>query len=59
MRETNQLDEAELITDLETQIDELENEADRDWNSGVIGGALGALILVFVLFVLFRLRSLL
>lgn len=59
VRETNQLDEAELIADLEAQIDELENESDQDWNSGVIGGALAALILVFVLYLLFRLRSLL
>ncbi|MBN1563822.1 MAG: hypothetical protein JXA10_08280 [Anaerolineae bacterium] len=59
VRETNQLDETDLIQDLENQIDELENESDKDWNSGVIGGALGALILVFVLFLLIRLRSLL
>ncbi len=59
VREMNQFDEAEHIQSLEDQIEALENESDEDWNSGVVGGALGALILVFVLFLLIRLRSLL
>jgi formate-dependent nitrite reductase cytochrome c552 subunit len=59
VREVNQFDDIDKIQELENQIDELENDSDKDWNSGVIGGALGALILVFVLFLLVRLRSLL
>jgi predicted CXXCH cytochrome family protein len=59
VREVNQFDDVDKIQELENQIDDLENDSDKDWNSGVIGGALGALILVFVLFLLVRLRSLL
>jgi hypothetical protein len=47
------------IIELEQEIEDLEDTAEQDRNSGIIGGALGALILIAALFLLVRFRKML
>jgi predicted CXXCH cytochrome family protein len=59
VRELNNPEDLGKIQELEGEITDLKDEADANWNSGIVGGALGALIVVFVLYLMIRLRSLL
>ena len=56
-REPEQAADPDQVQELKDRIQNLEEKVDENWNSGVVGGALGALILVFVLFLMMRLRS--
>lgn len=47
------------IAALETEIDDLQEEVDSSRNTGLVGGALGTLIVLLVAFILFRVRALL
>ncbi|MCD4686166.1 MAG: hypothetical protein K8S97_09540 [Anaerolineae bacterium] len=61
VREVNQLDEtdAEHMAELEAEVERLEEIANEDQTSNVLGGALGTLIVVVILFLVVRLRKLL
>jgi formate-dependent nitrite reductase cytochrome c552 subunit len=49
---------ADQVQALEQQVSDLKEESNQDRNSAIIGGALGALILVVALYLLNRLRKL-
>lgn len=61
VREVNQLDETDQdrLEELESEVVRLEEIADDDQTSNVLGGALGTLIVVVILFLVIRLRRLL
>lgn len=50
-------EEINQIEALEDQVVELEDQAEKDRNSGLVGGAVGAAVLMGALFVLIRLRT--
>jgi predicted CXXCH cytochrome family protein len=59
--ETGELSAEELsrIHELEAEVERLQSKADDKRTADLVGGALGALIVVFILFLLVRLKSLL
>ena len=60
MRETNQAQpENEQVAALQAQVEVLEEAADEDQFSAIVGGALGAVIVMLALLILFRFRKLL
>ncbi len=59
VREGNGDENGEQVADLEAEIDDLKETSEQDRNSAIIGGALGAVILVVAVFMLARLRKLL
>lgn len=61
VREVNQLDEADAnrMAELEAEVLRLKEFANEDQTSNVLGGALGTLIVVVILFLVIRLRKLL
>lgn len=61
VRETNSLSEEDgvKIANLEDEVEELRLEKDDQRNSGIVGGALGAFIVVIILGILWRMRTLL
>ncbi|MBN2304147.1 MAG: ammonia-forming cytochrome c nitrite reductase subunit c552 [Anaerolineae bacterium] len=61
VRETNQLSEGEMsqIAELEDEVARLEDKTDDERNSGIIGGALSALIVGFVILLVLRFRRVL
>jgi predicted CXXCH cytochrome family protein len=48
-------DEQHLVADLETEVAQLEEAASMNLQSGIVGGAIGALLLVLIVFVAIRL----
>jgi hypothetical protein len=61
VRETNNEppteEELSQVDLLETQVATLEDESQQNRNTGIIGGALGALLVMMVLYILYRFRS--
>jgi hypothetical protein len=52
-------EELNRVHELEAEIARLQKEADDTRTADLVGGALGALVVVFVVFLLVRLKSLL
>lgn len=59
VRESNSSTEQQIaeVNTLQSEIDKLKEEADEERNAGVVGGALGALIVVIILGIMWRMRS--
>lgn len=52
-------EERNTVASLEAEIEDLQEEADNNRNTGLIGGALSALLVLLGIFIIFRLRKLL
>lgn len=60
VRETNRpAEETDELQRLRAEINDLQAEADRNLNSGLVGGALGVLLLIVMVYLIIRLRRLL
>jgi hypothetical protein len=59
VRENNRLEEdVNQIKTLQQKLETLEDQAEQDRNTGIVGGALGAVLVVVILYLLLRFRTL-